>query len=137
MTVLFETQKHFQVFAYSQGTMSKEDAVCDTAITPDPPVFKTPLDEHAPVVADKKDVPSSTSSRSVDTPEHELTNKSAEACAPVSQVTEPPHEQSEDHSCDQVTECSEMVSLEPEVAEGEVEVRYIIVCDHVSVFKGI
>ncbi|KAB5518578.1 hypothetical protein PHYPO_G00167640 [Pangasianodon hypophthalmus] len=53
--------------------------------------------------------------------QHELANEGAVECAPVSQLTEPPQDQSEEHGCDQVTECSETVSLEPEVAEGEVE----------------
>lgn len=102
--------------------MSQEEAVGDTAVPPDPPVFKTPSDEQAPVVADKTDKPSSSPSLSGGAPEHELTNEGAEESASVSQVTEPPQDQSEARSCDQVTECSETVSLEPEVAEGEVEV---------------
>ncbi|XP_034156867.2 protein NOXP20 isoform X2 [Pangasianodon hypophthalmus] len=101
--------------------MSQEVAVGDTAVPPDPPVLKTPSDEHAPVVADKTDEPSSSPSLSLDAPEHELANEGAVECAPVSQLTEPPQDQSEEHGCDQVTECSETVSLEPEVAEGEVE----------------
>lgn len=120
-----DCQKHFDVFAYSQATMSNEDAVGDTAVPLDPPAFETPLDEHAPVAADKTDKPSSSPSLSLDVPEHEV----AEACAPVSQATVPPKDQSEDLSCDQVTECSETVSLEPEAAEGDVEVGYIAVCN--------
>ncbi|MCJ8749267.1 hypothetical protein PDJAM_G00174410 [Pangasius djambal] len=101
--------------------MSQEVEVGDTAIPPDPPVLKTPSDEHASVVADKTDEPSSSPSLSLNAPEHELTNEGAEECAQVSQVTEPPQDQSEEHGCDQVTECSETVSLEPEAVEGEVE----------------
>ncbi|XP_058241039.1 protein NOXP20 isoform X2 [Hemibagrus wyckioides] len=97
--------------------MSQEDAVGDLSVPPDPSVFKTPSDKHAPVAADKTDQPSSSPSLSLDTSEHE----GAEEGAPLGQVREPPQDQSEEHSCDQVTECSETVSLEPEVAEGEVE----------------
>ncbi|KAK3507669.1 hypothetical protein QTP70_032595, partial [Hemibagrus guttatus] len=103
------------------GTMSQEDAVGDLTVPPDPSVFKTPSDKHAPVAAGKTDEPSSSTSLSLDTSEHELTNEGAEECVPVSQVTEPPQDQSKEHSCDQVTECSETVSLEPEVTEGEME----------------
>ncbi|KAF4071656.1 hypothetical protein AMELA_G00275840 [Ameiurus melas] len=60
-------------------------------------------------------------SLSLDAPEHEPIKEGAEKCAPVSQVTEPPQDRSEERGRDQVTECSETVSLEPEVAEGEVE----------------
>lgn len=125
-----DSQKHFYVFAYSQATMSNEDAVGDTAVPLDPPAFKTPLDEHAPVAADKTDKPSSSPSLSLDVPEHELNNEVAEACAPVSQATVPPKDQSEDQSCDQVTECSETVSLDPEATEGDVEVGCMAVCNY-------
>lgn len=102
--------------------MSQEDAVSSIAVPPDTPVFKTHLDKHAPVVADKTDEPSSSPSLLLDTLGHELTSEGADECAPVSQITEPLQEPSEEHSCDQVTECSETVSLDPEAAEGEVEV---------------
>ncbi|TSN95711.1 Protein Noxp20 [Bagarius yarrelli] len=99
-------------FVYSQGTMSQEDAVGDTTVLPDS------SDKHTPVVLDKTDraplLPS-------ETPEHELTRENAEECTSFSQVTEPQRDQSKEHSCDQVTECSETVSLEPEVVEGEAE----------------
>ncbi|XP_017316662.1 protein NOXP20 isoform X2 [Ictalurus punctatus] len=101
--------------------MSQEDAVGDTGVPPDPPVFKTPSDENAPAVADKTDEPFSSPSLSLDAQEHEPTKEGAEKCAPVSQVTEPPQDRSEERGCDQVTECSETVSLEPEAAEGELE----------------
>lgn len=102
--------------------MSQEDAVGDTGVPPDPPVFKTPSDENAPAVADKTDEPFSSPSLSLDAQEHEPTKEGAEKCAPVSQATEPPLDRSEERGCDQVTECSETVSLEPEAAEGELEV---------------
>ncbi|XP_060772677.1 protein NOXP20 isoform X2 [Neoarius graeffei] len=101
--------------------MSEEEVLGDTTVPPDPPAFKTPSDEHAPVVADKTDEPSSSPSLPVGAPEHKLTSEGAEECASVSQVTEPPKHQSEEHCCDQVTECSETVSLEPEVVEGDAE----------------
>lgn len=110
------------MFASSQGTMSEEVVLGDTTVPPDPPAFKTPSDEHAPVVADKTDEPSSSPSLPVGAPEHKLASEGAEECASVSQVTEPPKHQSEEHCCDQVTECSETVSLEPEVMEGDAEV---------------
>ncbi|XP_060720610.1 protein NOXP20 isoform X2 [Tachysurus vachellii] len=96
--------------------MSQEDAVSSIAEPPD-----THSDKHAPVVADKTNEPSSSPSLLLDTSGHELTSESAEESAPVSQTTEPLQEPSEEHSCDQVTECSETVSLDPEAAEGEVE----------------
>lgn len=113
---------HFHMSVYSQGTMSQEDAVGDLSVPPDPSIFENPSDKHAPVAADKTDQPSSSPSLSLDTSEHELTSEGAEEGAPLGQVREPPQDQSEEHSCDQVTECNETVSLEPEVAEGEVEV---------------
>ncbi|XP_026990757.2 protein NOXP20 isoform X2 [Tachysurus fulvidraco] len=101
--------------------MSQEDAVSSIAVPPDTLVIKTHLDKHAPVVADKTDEPSSSPSLLLDTSGHELTSEGAEECAPVGQIPEPLQEPSEEHSCDQVTECSETVSLDPEAAEGEVE----------------
>lgn len=135
MTVLFASQKNLRASVFSQSNMSQEDAVCDTAVPPKPPVLKTPSDEQAPLVADKTDEPSFSPSRSSDPPEYEPTSEGVEVGASVSHVPEPPENNSDDHSCDQVSECIATVSLEPEVAEGEVEVGYIIVCDHDNVFK--
>ncbi|KAM9449414.1 protein NOXP20 isoform 2-T2 [Clarias gariepinus] len=101
--------------------MSQGDAAGDIAVPPDPPVFKEPSDEHAPLAADRTKDTSSSPSPSLDAPEHVITNEAAEACAPLSQVTEQTQDQSEEHGCGQVTECNETVSLEPEVVEGEVE----------------
>ncbi|KAF7686701.1 protein NOXP20 [Silurus meridionalis] len=100
------------------STMSQNHAVDDTAMPTNPPVSKMPSDEHTPVV-DKTDKPSSIPSLSLEATEQEPPNEGAEERPPVSQVPEPPQEHSEEHGCDQVTECSETVSLEPEVAEGD------------------
>lgn len=135
MTMLFETLKYFP--AYSQGIMSQEVTEGDTAVPTDPPVFKTPSDEQTP---DTTEEPSSSPSLSLAAPEQELTNESADVCAPVGPDSEPLQDQSEDHSSDQVTECSETVSLEEGEGGGgevevEVEVGYTIVCDHHNVCK--
>ncbi|KAI5616564.1 protein NOXP20 isoform X1 [Silurus asotus] len=100
--------------------MSQNHAVDDTAVPTNPPVSKMPSDEHTPVV-DKTDKPSSIPSLSLEATEQEPPNEVAEERPPVSQVPEPPQEDSEEHDCDQVTECSETVSLEPEVAEADIK----------------
>ncbi|KAI4878687.1 hypothetical protein NFI96_030344 [Prochilodus magdalenae] len=103
------------------STMSQEDAGEDPLTHSDPSVFEAPSEEHAPVPAPNTDEPPSAPPLSLATPEPEPTNEGVEVHAPATQAEETPQGQSVEGIGDQVTECSESVSLEPDAAEGEME----------------
>ncbi|KAI4897393.1 hypothetical protein NFI96_012247 [Prochilodus magdalenae] len=103
------------------STMSQEDAGGDPLTHSDPSVFEAPSEEHAPVPAPNTDEPPSAPPLSLATPEPEPTSEGGEVHFPATQAEETPQGQSVGGPGDQVTECSESVSLEPDAAEGEME----------------
>ncbi|XP_072526189.1 protein NOXP20 isoform X2 [Salminus brasiliensis] len=100
--------------------MSQEDVVGDPSTHPDPPLFETNSpDEQASKSAASMDDPPSAPPLSEATPEPEATSEGAEEHALATQAEDPPQGQSVESTGDQMAECGESVSLEPDGAEAE------------------